>query len=400
MDRFYPDITDDVREKLSFKGLKAWEPLPLVDWINPHSNTYWLTNTLIFILNKFKEELMKNAKQISRSGHGILAADESTGTIGTRFKDINVENIEENRRAYRELLFTAPGLEKFISGIILFEETLYQKTASGTPFADLLNKLGILIGIKVDKGVVEIGGTEKEVATQGLDDLGKRAAKYYADGARFSKWRAVIRIGKGMPSNVAIKEISHGLARYAVICQENGLVPIVEPEILVDGTHTIDECAEISERVFAAVVKECQDQKLFWEGALLKPNMITPGSECPTRVSAKEIGWKTVRTLLRTLPGACPGVTFLSGGQSEGEATENLNEMNKVDVRKPWNLSFSYGRALQYSVLRTWLGKKENVEAAQKTLLQLAENNSLATLGKYQGGTASHESLHVKDYVY
>jgi fructose-bisphosphate aldolase, class I len=282
-------------------------------------------------INKYKEELIKNAQAISAPGKGILAADESTTTIGSRFKGINVENNEENRRAYRELLFLSQGIENYISGVILFEETLYQSTKDGEKFVDVLKRLNILPGIKVDKGTVVIAGTNNETATQGLDDLGKRCAKYYADGARFSKWRAVLRIGKDEPSNVAIAENAHGLARYAVICQENGLVPIIEPEVLVDGTHDIDECAAKSEKVYAAVIKACQDQGVLFEGALLKPNMVTPGSDSSNKVSAQEIAWKTVRTLLRTIPGAIPGVMFLSGGQSEDEATENLNEMNKLE---------------------------------------------------------------------
>jgi fructose-bisphosphate aldolase class I len=352
-------------------------------------------------INKYKEELIKNANRIVRPGCGILAADESTGTIGSRFKGINVENTEDNRRAYRELLFTASGLEKYISGVILYEETLYQKQSNGTPFVELLNNLGVLIGIKVDKGCVDLG-TNKETATQGLDDLGKRCAKYYADGARFAKWRAVLRINvvNGQPSEVAIRENAHGLARYAVICQENGLVPIVEPEVLVDGTHTIDQCAEASERVLAGVIRECQNQGLLWEGALLKPNMVTPGTECTSRVSPQEIAWKTVRTLQRTLPTSCPGVTFLSGGQSEEEASENLNAMNKLDCKRPWSLTFSFGRALQHSCLRAWVGKPENVQAAQNVLLGMCLNNSQANLGTFEGGKGSKESLHVKDYVY
>jgi fructose-bisphosphate aldolase class I len=351
---------------------------------------------------RYKDELIANAQAISRPGRGILAADESTGTIGNRFKGINVENIEENRRAYRELLFKSQGIEQYISGVILFEETLYQKTTDGELFVDFLKRKGIITGIKVDKGTIVIGGSNNETATQGLDDLGKRCAKYYNDGARFAKWRAVLRIGKMEPSELAIQENAHGLARYAAICQENGLVPIVEPEVLVDGTHTIDECAQKSEKVYAAVIKALNDHGVLLEGALLKPNMITHGSECSTKVSAQEIAWKTVRTLLRTIPGAIPGIMFLSGGQSEDEATINLNEMNKLNnVRKPWNLSFSYGRALQHSCLKAWLGKLENVEAAQKVFLEKARTNSLATLGQFEGtGSTSSESLHVSNYVY
>jgi fructose-bisphosphate aldolase, class I len=351
---------------------------------------------------KYKDELIATAKAIATPGKGILAADESTSTIGNRFKGINVENNEENRRAYRELLFTSEGIENYISGVILFEETLYQSTKDGVKFTDLMKKKGIIPGIKVDKGTVVIGGTNNETATQGLDDLGKRCAKYYADGARFAKWRAVLRIGKTEPSDVAILENAHGLARYAAICQENGLVPIVEPEVLVDGTHDIDECATKSERVFSAVIKALHDHKVLLEGSLLKPNMITQGSESQ-KVSSQEIAWKTVRTLLRTIPGAIPGIMFLSGGQSEDEASANLNEMNKLqDLKKPWNLSFSYGRALQHSCLRKWLGKEENVADAQKVFLEKAKNNSLATLGKYEAGStgSGSESLHVKGYVY
>jgi len=335
-------------------------------------------------------------------GKGLLAADESTGTIQKRFDGIKVENTEENRRFYRELLFTTPDLEKYISGVILFEETLYQSTSDGKPFRELLASRGILAGIKVDKGTVPIGNPG-ETATQGLDDLAKRCVKYYNDGARFSKWRAVLKIDTkdGSPSEGAIKENAHGLARYAVICQENGLVPIIEPEILVDGTHDIDVCAKVSEKVFSEVIKACQDFGVLFEGSLLKPNMITPGSESTNKVPAQEIAWKTVRTLLRTIPGAIPGVTFLSGGQSEPEASDNLNEMNKLgDIKKPWNLSFSYGRALQHSVLKKWAGKPENKEEAQKVLRQLAENNSLATLGKYVSTGSKGESLHVSNYTY
>lgn len=348
---------------------------------------------------KYKDELIANAKAICTPGRGILAADESTNTIGSRFKNIGVENTEENRRAYRELLVTTPELESYISGVIFYEEALYQKTKEGTPFVEVLNKKGIIPGIKVDKGTVVMAGTNNETATQGLDDLGKRCAKYYADGARFAKWRAVLRISKDEPSELAIKENAHGLARYAAICQENGLVPIVEPEVLVDGTHTIDECAKASERVFSAVVKALHDFNVLLEGALLKPNMITPGSD-GTKVSPQEIAWKTVRTLLRTIPGAIPGIMFLSGGQSEEEATDNLNEMNKLDAKKPWNISFSFGRALQHSTQKAWGGKTENIEAAQKALIEKAKGNSLATLGKYEGSSTKGESLHVKNYVY
>jgi fructose-bisphosphate aldolase class I len=352
--------------------------------------------------SSFKEELMATAQAIARPGFGILAADESTGTIGKRFDPINVENNEENRRAYRELLFTSPDIEKYISGVIFFEETLDQSTKDGKNFVELLQEKNIQIGIKVDKGVVIVGGTHDETATQGLDKLGDRCAEFYKKGCRFAKWRAVLKIdvANGCPSECAIAENAHGLARYASICQDNGLVPIVEPEVLCDGAHTIEECAEASERVYAGVVKALQDQHVFLEGALLKPNMITPGKDCAEKATAGDIAFYTVRTLSRTIPAAMPGIHFLSGGQSEEEASQNLNAMAKLEgVPKPWYLSFSYGRALQASCLKAWQGKPENVEAAQKTFIERAKGNSDATLGKYEGG-GSTEDLYVKKYVY
>jgi fructose-bisphosphate aldolase class I len=350
----------------------------------------------------FKEELMATAKAIARPGFGILAADESTGTIGKRFDGISVENTESNRRSYRELLFTSPDIEKHISGVIMFEETLDQETKDGKNFVEYLKGKNIITGIKVDKGVVIIGGTEDETATQGLDGLADRCAEYYKKGARFAKWRSVLKIDTktGAPSECAILENAHGLARYASICQDNGLVPIVEPEVLCDGTHTIEQCADASERVYAGVVKALQDYHVFLEGALLKPNMITPGKECTEKATAGEIAFYTVRTLSRTIPAAIPGVHFLSGGQSEEEASQNLNAMAKLEgVPKPWYLSFSYGRALQASCLKAWLGKEENVEAAQKVFMERAKGNSDATVGKYEGG-GSTSDLYVKKYVY
>ncbi|KAL2933626.1 Fructose-bisphosphate aldolase cytoplasmic isozyme [Bienertia sinuspersici] len=351
---------------------------------------------------KYADELIANAAYIATPGKGILAADESTGTIGKRFASINVENVEDNRRALRELLFTTPGALQYLSGVILFEETLYQKTASGKPFVDVMKEGGVLPGIKVDKGTVELAGTNGETTTQGLDGLGARCAKYYEAGARFAKWRAVLKIGPTEPSPLAILENANGLARYAIICQENGLVPIVEPEILVDGSHDIDRCAEVSERVLAACYKALNDHHVLLEGTLLKPNMVTPGSDSK-KVANDVIAEYTVRTLQRTVPPAVPGIMFLSGGQSEEEATLNLNAMNKFQGKKPWTLSFSYGRALQQSTLKTWQGKEENVSKAQEVFLGRAKANSEATLGKYQGGAGgsdASESLHVKDYKY
>ncbi|KAJ0028795.1 hypothetical protein Pint_35884 [Pistacia integerrima] len=353
--------------------------------------------------SKYAEELAKNAAYIGTPGKGILAADESTGTIGKRLSSINVENNETNRRDLRELLFCTPGALQYLSGVILFEETLYQKTADGKPFVDVLKEGGVLPGIKVDKGTVELAGTNGETTTQGFDDLGKRCAKYYEAGARFAKWRAVLKIGPNEPSELAIHENAYGLARYASICQENGLVPIVEPEILVDGSHDINKCAAVTERVLAACYKALNDHHVMLEGTLLKPNMVTPGSDSP-KVAPEVIAEYTVRALQRTVPAAVPAIVFLSGGQSEEEATLNLNAMNKLKGKKPWSLSFSFGRALQQSTLKAWGGKKENLQKAQAAFLTRAKANSEATLGTYKGaaklGEGAAESLHVKDYKY
>ena len=354
-------------------------------------------------IDKYKDELIKNASYIVQKGKGILAADESTGTIGKKLAGIKVENTENNRRTYRELLITAPGLEQYISGVILYDETVYQKTKEGKRFVDILSSKGILPGIKVDKGTIPIINSENETFTQGLDDLGKRCAKYYEEGCRFSKWRAVFKIGKNTPSLNAIKINSAGLARYAIISQENGLVPIVEPEVLCEGDHGIDECEIKSEIVFHEVFNTLFEYGVLLEGMLLKPNMVTPGMDCKNKVSPSEIAWKSVRTLSRVVPPAVPGIVFLSGGQSELDASLNLNAMNNLkDVSIPWNLSFSYGRALQNSCMKTWVGKEDNFKKAQEVLLQMAKNNSEATKGlfKGEGSNAGNEDLHVKNYVY
>jgi len=299
--------------------------------------------------NPFKEELIATAKAIVRPGFGILAADESTGTIGERFKSIGVENTPENRRAYRELLLNTPGIENYISGFLMFDETLRYTTPEGKKFGDLIREKGLIAGIKVDKGVKPIAGTLGETATQGIDDLGARCKEYYDLGARFAKWRAVLKIDvtNKLPSVVAITENAHNLARYASICQENGLVPIVEPEILSDGTHTIEDCAEATERVMAAVMKALLDQKVLLEGMLLKPNMVTSGKEAAHVSTPSEVAWYTVRSFGRTLVPNVPGITFLSGGWSEEDASVYLNAINQLEgVVKPWRLSFSFGRAL------------------------------------------------------
>jgi len=355
---------------------------------------------------KFAEELIATARGIAAAGKGILAADESTGTIGARFKPINVENNEENRRRYRELLFTSSGIENYISGVIMYEETLFQKSKDGTPFADLLKKKGIITGIKVDQGLKPLPGTNDETACTGLTGLPERCDKYYAAGARFAKWRAAYRIDvkTGKPSHLLIQEQAWGLARYAAICQAHGLCPIVEPEVMIDGDHDIETAAKISERVYSAVVRALHDNGVLLEGALLKPNMVTPGQECTVKATPQDVAFVTIRTLRRTIPAAMPGIMFLSGGQSEEEASLHLNAMNVKDLPfpspNPWALSFSYGRALQASCLDAWLGKDENIKAAQDAFLVRAKANSEAQLGKYAGGKSDGKSLYQKGYTY
>jgi len=355
----------------------------------------------------YRKELMENAAKIARPGYGILAADESTGTLGKRLEAIQVESNEENARRYIELLFTTPDLDKYISGEILFEGTTKQATKDGKNFVELLTSRGILPGIKVDKGTAQIpGANEGETATLGLDDLAKRAKGFYDSGCRFAKWRAVLKIDQktNSPSNLAIQENAWGLARYAAICQDNGLVPIVEPEILADGDHDIDHALAVFQKVNAAVFKALHDNNIFFEGILLKPNMVTPGTTNANRanVTSQEIAQKTIVGLARTVVPAVPGIVFLSGGQSEEDASLNLNEMNKSNLKRPWALSFSYGRALQHSAIRAWAGKDENIKTAQEVLIARAKANSESTLGKYQGSgdTSAQESLHVKNYVY
>ncbi len=357
-----------------------------------------------YLTEEQKKELRENARAIVAPGKGILAADESTGTIGKRFAPINVENSEENRRLYRQLLFsTDKEYAKYISGVILYDETFWQKNDAGVRFVDVLKGLGVIPGIKVDKGVVELLGTNGESTTQGLDDLGKRCKNYYDNGARFAKWRCVLKIGDGMPSYLSVLENANVLARYASICQLNGLVPIVEPEILTDGTHDLEASIAASQRTLAAVYKALHDHNVYLEGTLLKPNMVVPGYDCPKKYTPEQVGEATVTVFQRTLPVAVPGVTFLSGGQSEVVATTHLNAINAYQATKPWKLTFSYGRALQASVLKAWCGKPENVKAAQDVFLHRARCNGLASVGKYPGEdnvADAAKDLHVSNYSY
>jgi len=349
---------------------------------------------------KYDEELISTAHKIASPGHGILAMDESNATCGKRLDSIGVENTEENRRAYREMLVTPKGLGQYISGAILFEETLYQSTKSGKKFVDVMNAQGIIPGIKVDKGLVPLANSNGEQWCMGLDGLDKRCAEYYKAGARFCKWRSVVSIPAG-PSTIAMRDCAYGLARYAAIAQEAGLVPIVEPEVMLDGDQDINRCLEVQEAVWAETFKYMADNKVMLEGILLKPAMVTPGAECPNRATPEVVAQYTLKMLRRRVPPAVPGIMFLSGGQSELEATLNLNAMNQKP--NPWHVSFSYARALQNTVLKTWQGKEANVAAAQEALLKRAKANSDAQLGKYNAageGKEAGKGMYEKGYVY
>ena len=328
-------------------------------------------------------ELAKVAGAMVAKGRGILAADESTGTIGKRFDSIAVENTEENRRAYRDRLFTTRGIGDHISGVILYDETLRQKSADGTPFSALLTKNGVIPGIKVDSGAKDMALCAGETVTEGLDGLAKRCADYYKLGARFAKWRAVITIGDVIPSASCIWANAHALARYAAICQEQGLVPIVEPEVLMDGSHTIERCEEVTEWTLNAVFDSLYNQRVVLEHMVLKPSMVISAKNCPVQASPKEVAERTLAILKRTVPAAVPGIAFLSGGQSDELATQHLDLMNKLGGG-PWALSFSYGRALQQPALKAWRGLAANVPAAQAALAHRARMNSLAATGQYR----------------
>jgi fructose-bisphosphate aldolase, class I len=328
------------------------------------------------------EELQQIARAIVADGKGILAADESTGTIKKRFDSISVESTEETRRAYRELLFTTEGVEDYIGGVILYDETIRQRTADGTPFPKLLASKGIIPGIKVDTGAKPLALAEGETVTEGLDGLRERLAEYRELGARFAKWRAVITIGERIPSQYAIWVNAHALARYAALAQEERLVPIVEPEVLMDGGHTIERSFDVTSKTLHAVFTELRDQRVQPEGILLKPNMVLPGYDSSEQVPDEEIAHETVRCFRRHVPAAVPGIVFLSGGQSEEEATRRLNALNAIGPH-PWTLSFSYGRALQAAALKAWGGKEENVEAAQRAYYHRAKMNSAAQTGLY-----------------
>ena len=327
-------------------------------------------------------ELHETAKAIVAHSKGILAADESTGTIKKRFDAIGVESTEESRRSYRQLLFTAPEMEDFIGGVILYDETIRQAADDGTPFPDVLASKGSIPGIKVDTGAHDQAGFPGEKITEGLDGLRGRLEEYRSLGARFAKWRAVITIGDGIPSVACIRANAHALARYAALCQEAGIVPIVEPEVLMDGNHTIERAAHVTADVLQAVFAELYREHCRFEGLLLKPNMVLPGYSAAQQASDAEIAAATVRCFQWTVPAAVPGIVFLSGGQSDESSTSRLNEMNKLGPH-PWQLSFSYGRALQAAALKAWSGQTGNVDAGKAAFLHRARMNSAARSGSY-----------------
>jgi len=351
---------------------------------------------------EYKEELLSTVKALTTPGKGILAMDESNGTCGLRLQSIGVENTEDNRKRWRSALLGTNGLGEYCGGAIMFTETLYQDSTDGKKMVDLAKGNGVIPGIKVDTGLVPlVGGKEGENWCRGLDDLKERTTDFYKAGARFAKWRTTVRVRDH--SELAVSEAAHGLARYAAICQSSGLVPIIEPEILLDGEHSIDENFETFVETWSAVFKACADFGVMLEGVLLKPSMVTPGAQSGTKADATTIADYTLRALKKVVPPAVPGIMFLSGGQSEVEATLNLNAMNQSP--NPWHISFSYARALQNTTLKTWAGKDENKVAAQAKLLQRAAANSKAQLGKYDPATADEdasalEGMYVKDYSY
>jgi len=354
---------------------------------------------------KYADELRATAAAMVKPGKGLLACDESTGTVGTRLEAIGLENNEENRMTWRNLLFTTEGIGEYISGAILFEETLFQNDPAGKPFVDVLQGNGIIPGIKVDTGLKPLlGGYKGENWCSGLDSLNERCEKYYSQGARFAKWRTALKIdvASGCPTDLAIDVASQDLARYARICQENGLVPIVEPEILIDGDHDLATTARIQERVLTTVYMKLQDNGVLLEGSLLKPSMTVPGVECADKSDPATIAKMTVQTLDRSLPPAMPGVTFLSGGISEEDSSIYLNEINKLDRKGAFALTFSYSRALQSSCIKIWGGKEENYKKAQDQLKARAQANSEASKGDYVPGSqpSIEQSLFVKNYVY
>lgn len=331
------------------------------------------------------DDMQGTSRAMVVEGKGILAADESTGTIGRRFAAIGVENSEDQRRAYREMLFRTKGFERYVSGVILFDETLRQRAADGTPLVDLLTAAGVIPGIKVDAGAKPLAGRAHETVTEGLDGLRERLAEYRALGARFAKWRAVLRVGGGRPTATALDVNAHALARYAALCQEAGLVPIVEPEVLMDGDHDIEACLHATESTLREVFHQLARQGVALEGMVLKPSMVVSGASASDRAAPEIVAERTLTCLRRTVPAAVPGIAFLSGGQGDDESVRNLDAINRRahDVGAPWQLTFSYGRGLQSAPLQAWGGRPENVPAAQRAFLQRARVLAAARMGAY-----------------
>jgi fructose-bisphosphate aldolase class I len=332
--------------------------------------------------------LEETAQALVASGKGILAADESLSTIGKRFDPLGIPSTVETRRAYREMLFTTPGLSEFVSGVILFDETIRQAGGAGR-LAEILTRAGIIPGIKVDTGAKPLAGCPGETVTEGLDGLRDRLHEYLGLGAHFAKWRAVIHVSDTLPSDTAVDVNAHALGRYAALCQEQGLVPIVEPEVLMDGPHSLARAGDITGAVLEAVFRALHTQRVSLEGMLLKPNMVVPGAECPEQASVTEVATATLRVLRRHVPAAVPGIVFLSGGQDDRRATEHLNAINASAGPRPWRVSFSYGRALQDAALKAWGGQASGVEAGQRALYRRARCNAAASRGAY---TESMES--------
>ena len=330
-----------------------------------------------------EQELETTAKMMVAEGKGILAIDESTPTIKKRFDTINVESTEENRRAYRDLLITNPGGSKYISGMILYDETIRQSTSDGTTFTEKLINDGIMPGIKVDTGAKDFALHANEKITEGLDGLRERLTEYKTLGAKFAKWRAVITIGNNMPTDACIDANAHALARYAGLCQEIGIVPMVEPEVLMDADNTIERCYDVTEKTLSTLFTTLKDQDISIAHTILKTNMVISGKQCSTQASVEEVAKSTVRCLLKNVPSELAGIVFLSGGQSAELATAHLNAMNQNNKDLPWPLSFSYGRALQEPCLKAWGGESTNIEAAQKALLHREKCNGLACKGEY-----------------
>lgn len=329
------------------------------------------------------QQLQDTANAMVAPGKGILAMDESNGTCNKRFTKLGIETTEAKRREYRDMLLTTKGLPDFIGGAILFDETIHQSTLKGIPFPKYMQDVGIIPGIKVDTGAKELALRPGETVTEGLDGLRERLAAYYKIGARFAKWRAVITIGKGIPTDACIEANAHALARYAALCQEANIVPIVEPEVLMDGDHTIERSYKETEKTQLVVFDQLKRQGVALEGIILKPSMVISGADCPTQASIKQVAEETIRCLLKTVPREVPGIAFLSGGQSDEDATAHLNAMHNLGKKLPWALSFSYGRALQHASMTAWAGKPENVPVAQKILHHRGKLNGAAALGKY-----------------